>query len=328
MEYYIIPLDHFEYENKEYLIEIEGKDSFNFFTNNILGDSILSSDFQAHFGFNFTNRIRKGSYIIQMLYSHGKLVKDEELVKKNNIAKNNLHLYHGMAEIFSISLWMIKDNSVNSLFSIFRDEQLPGGLQVIKDIMVSNSKGEYELVNFTHDEMINVNEWMNYLYNVFIEKQSDLRIYKDYNNLEHELEHNSNSFKRALTYLQQARNTTFLPAKIASYISILETLFVVSDSNTYKTPERTAIFLGGNLEQRKDTFKKVKDAYDIRSSYVHGSDLYNKYKNRLNEISFELDEVVRNVMINFFINHPDLNYSGDKSKIVNQYFLDLVIGGK
>lgn len=330
MDFYIVLVDHIDYKSEDlsYQLKVKDDDLMTFFSKNILGPEILNINFQNWFGAFNKERIEEGNYFLARDSSVvGPFKNNEEIESFAQSKQKLLHLFFGMSQGFSLSLWFIKDNSVNIPFSLTHNIQIGAGLPLTKNVMISNSKGEYETVVFSKEDFDKAKEWLDYISDFYIQDDTGDREYGEYNNLNLDINHNTNSFRRALTYVEQARNTSFLPAKIAFYISVLETLFVVTDSNTYKTPERTAIFLEGTKEERTNNFKIVKDSYDVRSSFVHGSDIYKKHNKKLNLISSDLDEIVRKVLIKFFTEYQHLNYIGDDYKKVNQYFIDLVLGG-
>jgi hypothetical protein len=49
---------------------------------------------------------------------------------------------------------------------------------------------------------------------------------------------------------------------------------------THKVSERTAFYLGGDNETKIKNYELMKEAYDIRSKFVHGQELDKKYKLR------------------------------------------------
>ncbi|MED3888003.1 hypothetical protein [Priestia aryabhattai] len=330
MEYYIVPVDNIEFENNNnsYLVTMQGNNLMDFCVSNSLPPSILNDNFQFWFGKFHLERIKQGNYfLVQDFHVIEPFKTDEELQKIMNDKNAGLHFFYGSALIFSLCLWIIKDNSVSIPLGIYHNNSIGGGFPMTKNVMISNSRGAYNTLVFSKEEFQKANEWLDVLAEYFIEDTVVEREYSDYNNLNSDINHNTNSFKRALTYIEQARSTSFLPAKIAHYISVLETLFVVTDSNTYKTPERTAVFLGGPKEERSNVFKIVKDSYKVRSSYVHGSDIAKKLNKKLDHISSDLDSVLRKVLIKFLTEFKELNYSGNDYTRVDQYFVDLVLGG-
>lgn len=331
MDFYIIPIDHIQCEDEEfsYQVTAQGNNLMHFCGTNIIGPDLLNHEFQSWFGKFDMDRITKGNYfLITDDYVIEQIQSEEELQRFFNDKNRLIHLFYGMAQTFSHCLWLVKDNSVNVPFGLYTNLQIGGGIPTRKNVMISNARGDYEVAIFTKEEFEKANEWLDILYEYYAVEDKGDREYGAYNNLSSDINQNSSSFRRALTYLEIARSTSFLPAKIASYISVLETLFAVADSNTYKTPERTAVFLGGTKEERSNNFKIVKDAYKVRSNYVHGSDIEKKQINKLDVISNDLDGVVRNVLIKFFTEFKQLNYSGKANyDKVNQYFVDLVLGG-
>jgi hypothetical protein len=142
------------------------------------------------------------------------------------------------------------------------------------------------------------------------------------------------SFQRAFYYLDVARKTDFLPAKIASYISILESLLAVKGENTHKVAERTAALIEKDVEERYKTFRDMVSIYNIRSDYIHGSEIKHSTQELLPQTSKKLDSIVRRVLIEMFKNHPELNYRNKKDKKnpinknfeeVNEWFNQLVL---
>lgn len=332
MDYYIIPVDGIDCEesNISFQMRFEDLDLMRFYQKDALGPRILDDGFQYMFGHFHLDRLKKGNYLIaqESVKDDFKKIKHSEgFSDVHNQKMGALNIYYNLSHLYLFSLWLIKDNSVNTPFGIYFNPEL-GGIPVTNNRIFTNSRGVYENIIFTKEDLERAYKWFEILCGFFVKRGSKNKQYGLYTTFGPEINHNTSSFKRAVSYVEQARNTSFLPAKISFYISVLETVFVVTDSNAYKTPERTSVFLGGDLEERRNLFKIVKNSYDVRSSYVHGSDVYKKHNKRLDEISNDLDNVVRNVLIKIFISHQDLDYEGDDYKRVNQYFIDLLLGGR
>ncbi|WP_448635437.1 hypothetical protein [Pedobacter panaciterrae] len=122
-----------------------------------------------------------------------------------------------------------------------------------------------------------------------------------------------NRIERALTFLSSARSTPHLPQKIAHYMAILECL-LSGDSNevVHKVSERTAYYLGDSKKSRIEIYKKVKEAYGIRSKFVHG-DKIKKSHEFIVDLSSEIDNYIRQVLqkiittdYNIFLNDKKL----------------------
>lgn len=105
-----------------------------------------------------------------------------------------------------------------------------------------------------------------------------------------------NRIERALTFLSSARSSPHLPQKIAHYMSILECLLSGDSSEVvHKVSERTAYYLGDSQKSRIEIYKKVKEAYAIRSKFVHGDKIKKSYEFIL-DLSKEIDNYIRQVL--------------------------------
>lgn len=342
MGHYIIPIDFIQCEDEDFSYEVkrQGNSLMDFYNKNILPGKIINDEFQYRFGTFHTNRIKEGSYFLIFdppILESKSFGTEEEYIKFMNDKNGFTHYYYAAAQIFSLCLWLIKDNSVNARFGIYHSGYYQGGgLQVIKNGIVSNSKGEHESEIFQKKDFEKANEWFEILSEYYFVEGDDteVRKYNTYNNLSSDFSHNTNSFKRSFTYLIQARITSFLPAKIANYISVLECLFAVSGNNTHKLAERTAVFIGRNNEERIKIFGNVVEVYNIRSLYLHGSEIKNKTEGSLPSASKIIDDIVRKVLIKIITVHPELNYRNQKDKKnpnsknvedINNWFNHLVI---
>ncbi|WP_404292621.1 hypothetical protein LG276_19835 [Cytobacillus kochii] len=108
---------------------------------------------------------------------------------------------------------------------------------------------------------------------------------------------NSNRMGRAIYFTAGARRSAILPMKIVSYCNALECLFTIGTSEVnHKIAERVAIMLGTSKESKKDLFKLIKNAYNYRSTLVHGQHLKGSEEN-LVSISKGLDDVLRNLTV-------------------------------
>lgn len=137
--------------------------------------------------------------------------------------------------------------------------------------------------------------------------------YRDYNE--------NNRIQRALSFLVMARSNLFLPLKISIYIAILETLFTTDSIEVnYKVCQRVAFYLGGKSEAKFTTFRKVKEAYDIRSKFFHGQELAKKKDTRENlvSVSVEIDNILRKVLTKVLFKDSEL-FLKDNTFLSNYY---------
>lgn len=218
-------------------------------------------------------------------------------------------------QLFSSSLWFIKDNAVTPyIASICSDSNIEPEM-LRRNVYYTNSLGNYDTVEFSHEELNEVMKWYSILEEFLFKKKSDsIDMSNNLNNMSNYISFNIPSFQRAFYYLDNARRSDFLPAKIASYISILETIFAANGENTQKVAERTAYFIGESIDERISIYYDVKSIYDIRSCYVHGSLISDKKHQIIPEISEKADNLVRRVLKKAYNEYPQLNYMNKKDK--------------
>ncbi|PDZ02313.1 hypothetical protein COE20_08850 [Bacillus cereus] len=236
-------------------------------------------------------------------------------VDKRRLIVNN-HYYS--CQVFSNALWFIKDNSVTPYFTtISSDSEIePEGLR--RNVYYSISETKYDTsISFTQAEIDEAMKWYDELDKLAPKvKANEITLNNSAGlvNMSSHLSFETPSFQRAIYFLDVARKTDFLPAKIANYISILECLFAVSGNNTHKTAERTAAFIGENSKDRIEIFENVVKTYGVRSLYLHGSEIKSSTHDSLPNTSKIIDDIVRKVLIKIITVHPELNYRSKKDK--------------
>jgi hypothetical protein len=216
--------------------------------------------------------------------------------------------------LFSNALWFLKDNSVTPNFACISSDQPINPEPLSRNVYYTTATGSYNIVQFSQEEINKAMEWYQLLDNLVFKVASEtIDQTNSLTNMYNYIRFDIPSFQRAFFFLDEARKSGFLPAKIASYISVLETLFAVKGDNTHKTAERTAVLIGNSDDERIQIYDDVSKIYDIRSKYVHGSEINDKKYKTLADISFKADEIVRNVLISMFQKYEHLNYkSKDK----------------
>jgi hypothetical protein len=145
---------------------------------------------------------------------------------------------------------------------------------------------------------------------------------------EHEWVNRSPRLWRAMFFVEAARITKDLSVKIANYCTAFECLFATDTSElTHRLGERLARFLGADLPERKEIYRRVKHAYEVRSKAVHGAPSRVRY-DALVAISVSCDDLLRKAMRKILANEElhGLFASGDSDQtVVNEYFLDLTL---
>ncbi|WP_313469322.1 HEPN domain-containing protein [Lysinibacillus sp.] len=328
MDYLLTSLRYFKIENyKESTLFPNDMDKGNFtLLNNSRGDleRILKSyGYLENFGLVHLNTV-KDNFACVVIYN--------DCPADQSIRTQEMHIHYMKTKYFAMSLWFIKDNSVLPyVTTITSDKVIPP--QILRNTAYYTcSDGVIKDVSFTYDDIKEAEYWVEVLTTHAIKISGEREIKSDkVENISLFPYSETTSLSRALLYLDIARKETFLPSKIASYITILEILCAVNGENTYKVSERVAALLGGNSDEKMNLFYSVKKAYDFRSKFVHGSHINYQDVSKVSEISIELDEIVRNVLKKIVKEHTNLIYSNKKKQgfsnfeAVDKEFINIVL---
>lgn len=215
--------------------------------------------------------------------------------------------------IFSwlLSLWLVKDNSVNLDSSYFYDVQHRKTVTNFRRAWISKADGITNKIEFSKEEF---NKSINY-YNEFITKKlnkfkvpNELSLYlklisgienntiSSYNGeVYYDLEH----IDRALNFIVLVRLHSHPIIKIIFYSSFLEALFVREKTKVgSQINMRTVDLLGGTNEEKIYNEKLIRNMYDVRSKFLHGSNMDQTYaaESSLRELTIKLDKLVRKVI--------------------------------
>lgn len=281
------------------------------------------------------NGIEKSSYIYSKQYYDS--IKVAESPTDTRIADSELGIklvkqFDGQMNRFLNALWFIKDNSVCSDGSQYINDVSKITLYSSKGEFFSNAYGMVSETNFSEKELDEAEDWYDIITEHTLMKTIGNVSYKDIVTLQGDRKEkiSLSSFSRSLLYLNSARKNFFIPGKIASYTSLLETIFAVKGDNTKKVSERLSRFISNSKDEEILIYNNMKNLYDIRSSYVHGSDMKNTLEQELVEYSYILDSYVRRLMKKILLNHNELNYgkgTSKKFKEINLWFEELADRG-
>lgn len=211
---------------------------------------------------------------------------------------------------FLLFLWFIKDNSI-SIGDAYGYESETSQLICYPNHMIySDSTGRFESVHFSEAEIDQATKILLKYISICPAKSTDEEAIDFFMNSSNTPDkdifrsgvttnNEMNNLQRAVTFLSTARSIPYLPYKISLYMPILESLFS-DDANevTQKVSERVAFYIGKEKDERIDIFKTVKDAYEIRSRFLHGQKL-NPKKSKpdyLNPLSIKVDELIRKTL--------------------------------
>lgn len=303
---------------------------FNVIDNNLIDFNLVKDIPEAKYVFsdlNYASFIgREG--LLRLDKNHMGFSVSEVTESDQRRRYNKLNNFFVSNQIFSSALWFVKDNAVTpSMATLSSDDHTDIGL-LRKNIIYSNSSSENEITFFSKEELRQSLVWLEILAGFLQHKETKgMDTPVNYDNLSNVLSFNIPSFERAFLYLESARSSDFLPAKIASYIAILESIFSVRSENTHTTSERVAFFIGKNGDERANIYNQVHSAYDIRSLYVHGSHISDKKGKLLSETSGNIDNIVRRVLSKIFLEYKNLNYTGNQGDKINKVFNEMVLRG-
>nr|WP_255534790.1 HEPN domain-containing protein [Pedobacter sp. SYSU D00535] len=121
-----------------------------------------------------------------------------------------------------------------------------------------------------------------------------------------------NRLNRALLFLDMARGNQFLPIKITFYIGLLES--ILSNSSEYLISQlvaRIPFFLTKSRFTVGEMARIIKDAYKVRSNFIHGDNVKTTLGNRkraidrneLIDISKKIDNLARELLIDALNTH-------------------------
>lgn len=264
---------------------------------------------------------------------------DKHLLDGNE-SLDTLNAFVDELKTFTQALWMVKDHAISIPFSTFysQDQKQHIGMN-FSGIYTSKSDGEILPTFFDEKDFAEACYWYDVIMDNSIKsisKKNEESIEYNGNIINRSVEYfeESTSFERAFSYLQITRESSFIPAKIAFYITILENLLAVKGDNAHKVGERLATLICKPEEDAFKVFKDIKKAYDFRSNFVHGSSIKHANDDHFENIklySLKLDDYVRRAIKKLIADYSFLNYSDNKKDDfisfveANENFVKLVL---
>lgn len=244
-------------------------------------------------------------------------------VSSNPARDRALMAFLGLVQLYCTSLWVVKDNSINTEMSfLLVKEREPFTTANYHPVHFSNSAGEFVETSFSDDELKSAARICTILYlqNIPNEAPSDDTV---------AIIGNRNRIDRFMHYIQAARNESYLPLKIAHYCTLLETLLSTEKQEiTHIIAERVAKLIGSSIEERLETYKFIKTAYGVRSATVHGSkvDKVNRNTEKLKIISGRLDGILRRLLVMILADEEIRKiYFDDDDDKLRQWLLKVIL---
>lgn len=296
---------------------------FTITTHDVEKKSLLGNEFKQFAGLRDLESYNKNAvaYVIYESIDDNKSFQQE--------MKEELTQRAWQVEIFLVFLWFVKDNSISL-------EQAYGHFTIAKTVswwtgrnIFSTCTGQFENTKFNEVELEEVvNLLLNYTEHCAVSeaqsKQKTSWVKKPMESGEfragvdpYKIE---NRIERTMSFLSSARSTPHLPQKITHYMAILECLFSSDGSEIiHKVSERTAFYLEETKAERIALYKAIKNAYSVRSKFVHG-DEPKKTHEQLCDIAIEVDIIIRRVLKKVILT----DYKIFLQKDLNQYFTELI----
>lgn len=259
--------------------------------------------------------ISKSKSILYFEYSNDDI--KQHFSDINNLQFLNLILL--WTDDFLKSTWLIKDNCIScDTAYLIDDVKLENGecsSQRLNYLHTATTGGIYK-TTFSKAEILDTIK--------IHEKLQDHLISKDSSSLKFSMIKDFSRIGRFMFFIKNGRESRNLGHKLLNYCSALEALF--SSDNTeiaHKIGERAAFFM---CEERKkiEIFSLVKKAYEIRSKLTHGASIDNKLIEKMPEISFEIDSLLRAIILKIMNNDSLIEIFESNNQILNDYFNELI----
>ncbi|MFT3908050.1 MAG: HEPN domain-containing protein [Ferruginibacter sp.] len=259
--------------------------------------------------------------------------------KENELTKNdtsllgvNIQAYYAYLQNFIQYLWFVKDNccGINS-FHAFMPEAKRTIIKTNPNAYSTCSGSLTDQIEFTIAELDKVAKIYvhcnNILPNKILKKLQPGEVKPDdilprkINPIDYK---NTNRVQRAMHFLNMARSTNILPAKIALYMCVYECLFSGTDKVEiiHQIAERTALYLGSYIDSRFSIYDLIKEGYGVRSSYYHGKRI-KENRDKLLEISKRIDALTRALFSKVFFDDYKV-FTQENESILQLSFKELL----
>lgn len=321
----VAPVHDLEFENLETFVLGDFLLTNNF---DIKNSILLSRNFQSRIGSNRVNILMRG-YIMYFCGESTSINILKDLTDEATIANT----ISSFLRLGIQCLWHVKDNGtyLNQCYIEFNDETI---YETHTVGMASNSEGDHKTTSYSFQELIDGFTLMTKLlkFQKIESKQvsdTSLLVPRNgihiLNNVNYASYIHSRLF-RCLSFLDFVRKSDNLIVKITFYVAMFECLFTSNGSEiTHQVSERAALYIGGDLNTKRANYDLIKSAYNIRSRYIHGSNI-NKQRSELLVLSSTIDILTRGLLHKIFLD-SDLFLATEteaNNKRFENFFKDLI----
>ena len=279
---------------------------------------LLSPNFERIVGLSETNTLGKADSVIYGIKEHPSI---DDMISDD--AFNFLNSQLSLLQLFLMSLWLVKDNSVNfELGFLEHPHGNPYASSVASNfraIRFCDASGKVSDCSFTATEVRIARDF----FRLFEKNAVNLKG----NDCGYLIPGDFTRFDRVLYFAQAARATKDLGLKIANYVTCFECLFCTESTElAHKLSERLAFFLSDKSEDRLKFFKRSKAAYSIRSKTVHGDIIKSTKMDEVKKLAENCDDmlrsVIRKILSSNSLHQKFIAHANELDKFLN----DLVFG--
>lgn len=246
--------------------------------------TLFNNDFIQAIGLNGMSKVKQSSALAYITVEDDiTIISENDLdgqAKASASLGKNLKVFSHQIITFDAFLWMVKDNSCNTFdymaFAIAGKDI--GFINMDYKKIVSNCIGEFEHITYTSEEVKQAYKYRTLFFSKCPKYIEEDEVYNEKQFREktkvvaEDLIREYTPLERAFSYIRAARNSKDLAPKFAMYMSMFESLMTFENTElTHRVGERVAFYLTDDASERKQIYKDIKEAYDIRSRYVHGS---------------------------------------------------------
>jgi hypothetical protein len=227
--------------------------------------------------------------------------------------------------LFSMALWIIKDNAVESSdgYLQYGSSRHPGRTYVSHHslgIFFWNATGDRTPVTFSVDELREAR-----LYLGSLRQRLGL---PGTISISPTLPTGVPRLGRVWYFVENARMNSDLAIKVATYVTSLEALLTTDSSElAHKLSERLALLIGSSSSEQQSIFERAKLAYGVRSKTLHGDDLSGKQRQQLAQVAQDCDDFVRRAVLKALSSDESARMFNGPKEGLDEYMLQLLFRG-
>jgi hypothetical protein len=275
-----------------------------------LGGLLLSPEFVRLIGLLEADALSSAPALLYREFTEP-FTEDQSALK---VLNNQLDLAH----VLMLSLWFVKDNAVGFDLGFLAQPETEDGWKVssnFKHAQHLTADASRDNVAFSLKDLENARRVFSAFTHDYPRNYSDTPM-------------TSPRINRAISLLEQARDTCTLDLRLAQYVTALEALFATSTTElSHRLSERVAVFLARDSKTRHAVYDTVHSAYGLRSTVLHGARLKPKAVEALGQLATELDNFLRVSLGRILTDDRLTELFGGGPEALDDYFLEDLLRG-